>query len=53
MTDNDKISFILKNELLITKEVLSGFKPFIGDKFESLRQEIKKYRIDLGIIKNG
>lgn len=53
MLDEDKITFILKNELLITKEVLSGFKPFIGDKFESLRQEIKKYRIDLGIIKNG
>lgn len=51
LSKEDKISFILKNELIITEAVLRGHKACDNDEFKEIRAQIKKYRIQLGLIK--
>jgi hypothetical protein len=51
LTDQEKMTFILDNELKITEAILNGHKASDGDQFQPTRIKIKKYRIDLGIIK--
>jgi hypothetical protein len=51
LTDQEKMMFILDNELKITEAILNGHKASDGDQFQPTRIKIKKYRIDLGIIK--
>jgi hypothetical protein len=53
LTNQEKMSFIIDNELKITYSVLSGHKASDGDEFQPVRNKIKKYRIELGIIKDG
>lgn len=50
LTNQEKISFILKNESLINEAVMKGHKPTNHDEFQSVREKIKQYRKDLGII---
>ena len=50
LSKEDKISFIIKNELMITEAVLGG-QPRDNDEFKEIRDQIKKYRIQLGLIK--
>lgn len=51
LTDRDKIDFIVKTEMEIITAVRSGHKCSDGDQFEPSRKLMKKYRIELGIIK--
>jgi hypothetical protein len=51
LSKEDKISFIIKNELMITEAVLGGHQPRDNDEFKEIRDQIKKYRIQLGLIK--
>ena len=60
LTENDshnrKISRIIEIELLLTSLVIEnrvkkGFQPNTGDKYQLLRDEVKKLRIELGILK--
>ena len=52
MTNREKLDFILKKEMEITMAVISkGHQPTDEDKFRKDRELIKKYRIELGIIK--
>jgi hypothetical protein len=50
LTNQEKITFIVKNESLINHAVMNGHKPSNGDEFQKTREKIRKYRIDLGII---
>ena len=50
LTNSEKMSFILKNELMITEAVGRGHKANDQDEFQKTREKIKKYRIELGII---
>lgn len=50
LTNQEKISFILKNEAIINESVMKGHKPTNQDKFQPVRNKIKQYRKDLGII---
>jgi hypothetical protein len=47
MSDNEKSSLITKLDYEMTKEVLKGFKPYIGDKFQGHRDIILKLRKEL------
>jgi hypothetical protein len=47
MTDNDKISYILKHEAIITYAVIDGHKSHDNDKFKEIRKKIKKFRKEL------
>ena len=52
LTDQEKISYILEKEMEITLAVTKdGHKASDNDKFQKYREIIKKYRIELGIIK--
>ena len=51
LTNQEKLSFILKNELIITRAVLNGHKANDQDEYQKTREKIKKYRIELEIIK--
>ena len=51
LSKEDKISFIIKIELMITEAVLGGHQPRDNDEFKEIRDQIKKYRIQLGLIK--
>jgi len=50
LTNQEKLSFILKNELMITDAVGKGHKASNGDEFQPVREKIKKYRIELKIL---
>jgi hypothetical protein len=53
LTNQEKLTFILKNEAMIMEAVGKGHKASNGDEFQPVRDKIKKYRIELGIIKDG
>jgi len=53
---NRKVSRIIEIELLLTSLVIENrvkksFQPNTGDKYQLLRDEVKKLRIELGILK--
>lgn len=50
LTNQEKMSFILDNESKINTAVMNGHKASNGDEFQTTREKIKKYRIQLGII---
>jgi hypothetical protein len=50
LTNSEKLTFILKNELMITESVGKGHKASDGDEFEKTREKIKKYRKELNIL---
>jgi hypothetical protein len=51
LTNQEKMSFILKNEAMICEAISKGHKASNRDEFQPVRDKIKKYRIELGIIK--
>jgi len=51
LTNQEKMSFILKNEAMICEAIGKGHKASNGDEFQPVREKIRKYRIELGIIK--
>lgn len=51
MTDQDKISYIIQNELIITQAIFNGHKASDGDQFHEIRKKIHQYRLDLGLTK--
>ena len=53
LTNQEKMSFILKNEAMICEAISKGHKASNKDEFQPVRDKIKKYRIELGIIKDG
>ena len=50
LTNQEKLTFILKNELMITEAVGKGHKASDGDEFQKTREKIKKYRKELNIL---
>lgn len=50
LTEQEKSSFIIENELKITLAVLNGQKACDNDEFFEVRKKIKQYRKDLGLI---
>jgi hypothetical protein len=50
LTNQEKLSFILKNEAMINEAVGKGHKASNGDEFQPVREKIKKYRIELKIL---
>jgi len=50
LTNQEKLTFILKNELIITEAVGKGHKASDGDEFQKTREKIKKYRKELNIL---
>jgi hypothetical protein len=50
LTNSEKLTFILKNELIITEAVGKGHKASDGDEFQKTREKIKKYRKELNIL---
>ena len=50
LTNSEKLTFILKNELMITEAVGKGHKASDGDEFQKTREKIKKYRTELNIL---
>lgn len=51
LTKEEKLSYILKNELLITTAISQGHKASIGDEYHEIRKKLKQYRLELGLIK--
>jgi len=60
LTENDshnrRVSRIIEIELLLTSLVIKNrgkkdFQPHTGDKYQPLREEVKKLRLELGILK--
>lgn len=51
MTDQEKISYIIENELIITQSIFKGHKASDGDEFHEIRKKIYQYRLELGLIK--
>jgi hypothetical protein len=47
MSDNEKSSLITKLDYEMTKEVLNGYTPYTGDKFQGHRDIILKLRKEL------
>jgi hypothetical protein len=47
MSINEKLSLITKLDYEMTKEVLNGFTPYYGDKFQGHRDIILKLRKEL------
>lgn len=45
--NNPKVSRILKLEYEITKAVMDGHKPHLGDEFKEKRKELKQLRKEL------
>mgnify|MGYP006274690807 FL=1 len=50
LTNQEKLTFILKNEAMICEAIAKGHKATDQDEFQKTREKIKKYRIELGII---
>jgi hypothetical protein len=50
LTNQEKLSFILKNEAIINEAISKGHKASNGDEFQPVREKIKKYRIELKIL---
>jgi uncharacterized protein YlzI (FlbEa/FlbD family) len=50
LTNQEKLSFILKNESIINGAVMNGHRATNQDEFQPVRDKIKQYRKDLGII---
>ena len=50
LTNQEKMSFILKNELIITRAIINGHKSIDQDEYQKTRDKIKKYRIELKLI---
>ncbi len=50
LTNQEKLTFILKNESMINEAVFKGHKATNQDEFQPVRDKIKKYRIELGIL---
>jgi hypothetical protein len=50
LTNQEKLSFILKNETIINEAISKGHKASNGDEFQPVREKIKKYRIELKIL---
>ena len=50
LTNSEKLTFILKNELMITEAVGKGHNANDGDEFQKTREKIKKYRTELNIL---
>jgi hypothetical protein len=50
LTNQEKLSFILKNEAIINGAVMNGHRATNQDEFQPVREKIKQYRKDLGII---
>lgn len=51
MTDQEKISYIIKNEIIITQSIFKGHKAAEGDEFHEIRKKIYQYRLELGLVK--
>ena len=51
LSKEDKISFIIKNELMMSSKNGFSNQPRDNDEFKEIRDQIKKYRIQLGLIK--
>ena len=47
MTKSEKLALISKLDYEMTKEVLAGFKPYYGDKFQKHRDIILELRKEL------
>ena len=50
LTKEEKISFICQNESKILSAIRDGHKASVNDEFQPLREKIKKYRKQLGLI---
>lgn len=50
LTDGEKTSFIIKNEIKITEAIFKGHKATDQDEFAEIRKKIKQYRKDLKLI---
>lgn len=51
LTDQEKLSYIIDNEMEITLAVSKGHQANNGDQYQEARVKIKQYRIELGLIK--
>jgi hypothetical protein len=51
LTDQEKISYIIDNEMEITLAVSKGHQANNGDQYQEARVKIKEYRLELGLIK--
>ena len=51
LTDEEKISYIIDNEMEITLAVSKGHQANNGDQYQEARVKIKEYRLELGLIK--
>jgi predicted SprT family Zn-dependent metalloprotease len=49
MTDDDKISYIIKHEGIITHALIKGHSAHDNDEFKEIREELKKLRKELGL----
>ena len=50
LTNQEKMTFIIENESRINGAVMNGHKASNQDEFQTTRDKIRQYRIDLGII---
>ena len=50
LTESEKTTFIIENELKILEAVRNGHKPCDNDKFLQTRTKINEYRKDLKLI---
>jgi hypothetical protein len=50
LTNQEKLSFILKNESMINSAVMGGHQPTNQDEYQPVRNKIKQYRKELGLI---
>ena len=50
LTNQEKMTFIIENESRINDAVMGGHKASNQDEFQTTRDKIRQYRIDLGII---
>lgn len=50
MTKEEKLSYIVKNEAIITSAIIKGHKACDNDEFLEIRKEMKKLRKELGLI---
>jgi hypothetical protein len=50
LTNSEKLTFILKNELMITDAVGKGHNATDNDEFQKTREKIKKYRKELKLL---
>ena len=50
LTDSEKLTFILKNESKICDAIAKVHKASNQDEFQPIRDKMKQYRKDLGII---